>query len=308
MTMRDPSVEAWRIICMLTVVISHVLVANHMQGFNYLQWHVPGFLWITGYYGMRFNWKKVFLLVLSTYMCYWMTIPFRGYAATSDYFVKLMLPHGGWFLPFYIMLMFLSPLFEAAIKDRESHRKIFYLLLFLAIWGWLPSLLEEGPHVSMMRVPGMSDNGVLLAIVVYMTARILSKHDDWIIALPRIMKMMMFGMLIVCCGLVGRRGGYGNVICLCAACCGFYAVKGLRIPAIVGKVAVWLAPSMWGVYVLHECCVKSWQKIPSCIGGGVGAVILWAATLFVVCCLIDIIRRGLMAVLAKGLRGVFKHG
>lgn len=162
--------------------------------------------------------------------------------------------------------------------------------------------------MSMMRVPGMSDNGVLLAIVVYMTARILSKHDDWIIALPRIMKMMMFGMLIVCCGLVGRRGGYSNVICLCAACCGFYAVKGLRIPAIVGKVAVWLAPSMWGVYVLHECCVKSWQKIPSCIGGGVGAVILWAATLFVVCCLIDIIRRGLMAVLAKGLRGVFKHG
>ena len=117
---RNPSVEAWRCICMFAVVFGHVIVNNHVGRMDGFVWHIPGFLLITGFFGIRFSWRKVAKLLGICYGCYWLTIPFHNGAIT---FMDLVLPHGGWFVPFYVVLMMLSPILNAAIRGG-NHKQM----------------------------------------------------------------------------------------------------------------------------------------------------------------------------------------
>jgi len=78
MKQRDPAIELWRCFCMAAVVLSHVAFNNRVTGFGWYYWHIPGFLLITGFFGIRFSWQKVMRLLGICYGCYWLTIPFRS--------------------------------------------------------------------------------------------------------------------------------------------------------------------------------------------------------------------------------------
>ena len=62
---------------MFAVVFGHVLFNNNVATMDGFLWHIPGFLLITGYFGISFSAQKIAKLLGVVYGCYWLTIPFR---------------------------------------------------------------------------------------------------------------------------------------------------------------------------------------------------------------------------------------
>lgn len=167
---RNPSIELWRCICMFAVVFGHVVVNNRVGTMNGFVWHIPGFLLITGFFGIKFKWSKVLKLLGICYACYWLTIPLRGGGVGVE---DLVLPHGGWFVPFYVVLMMLSSILNAAIASG-NHKQMALIVGALLMFAWSPCFC---PRLGMMRIAGMQGSGMLLMISIYLLARLAAEHS-----------------------------------------------------------------------------------------------------------------------------------
>ena len=296
---RNASIELWRCFCMLAVVCSHVVVNNGVGSFTGWMWHVPGFLLITAFFGIKFRWIKVLKLLGVCYGCYWLTIPLRGGAIDS---VDLVLPHGGWFVPFYIVLMILSPILNAAIASGD-HKQMALIVGALLLFAWCPCFC---PRLGMMRIAGMQGSGMLLMISIYLLARLAAEHS-LLHKVNRFVGGGLFLLLNVVSVLVYSRypeaGSYVSPLSIAAAFCGFSFVANIKLPKWLERVVCFVAPSMFGVYLLHECCLKSWQY-SDFAAHSYGHALVWACCLFFACVMLDMIRRFVLSAL-KMLGGRF---
>jgi len=279
---------------MLAVVVQHVLYNNNIFGMDAFRWHIPGFLVISGYFGVRFNAGKFIRLVLIAYLCYWLTIPLQGGNYTL---LSLALPHGGWFLPFYCVLMVISPVFNAALESPKNWKSIAVSVALLVLIGWIPTF-SSNPHLGMIRVQGMQGNGLMMMLVLYVVGFMLhalsieNRFTWWF-------WVLMFVVGIGCCygmGLVCPSAcHYASPISILTAACGFCMFMTMpRIGGIFAKAINFIAPSMFSIYLIHECCVKKYQYLPA--GSGVMDAILRAVILFVACIGVDMVRRYIMFV------------
>lgn len=270
---------------MLAIVISHVLYNNKHMGMAPFDWHVPGFLVITGFFGTSFKWKKVLNLLVVCYACYWLTIPIHGLRSIGD----LFLPHGGWFVPFYVCLLMISPILNAALKDRTVHRQIFFATVAILAFVWIPVFVSR---LAMMKVV-QDDRGLLLMIAPYLLGRLCAEYrwqeklNVWVLVL--VACALEIGSIFLAVSFAGSIS-YVSPITLALAFVGFALFYQLNLPRWFASLTCFVAPSMFGVYIIHECCIKSWQcsdfAAQSC-----GNSVIWAIGLFVVCVLIDLIRR-----------------
>ena len=283
---RNPSIELWRCLCMFAVVLGHVVVHNQTGTMNGFLWHIPGFLLITGYFGIKFKWAKVFRLLGICYACYWLTIPLRDESVTL---LNLLVPHGGWFVPFYIVLMMLSPILNAAISAGE-HRRMAMMVGALLLFAWCPCFW---PRLGMMRVAGLQGNGMLLMVATYILGRLFAEHG----VLNRIKPILGgcvflagIALQVVVYGYFPEAGSYVAPLSLITAFAGFSVVANIRLPEMLVRPVVFIAPSMFGVYLLHECCIKSWQYSDFAARSWWHSLV-WAAALFSVSILIDLVRR-----------------
>lgn len=258
-------------------------------------WHIPGFLLITGYFGIRFSFAKVLKLLGIVYGCYWLTVPFRWGQETV---LSLLLPHGGWFLPFYLVLMVASVVLEASLKDPRNMRRIAIALVVLLFVGWIPTLAKNS-HLSMLKVSGLQGSGLLLMICTYFFGRLLKERfvSD---VVPFFVWVGSFivGIVVLNSPLGGKlvSNGYASPFAIAVAVCGFAAFLRMpRLPARIGKVVNFISPSMFGVYILHECCLKKYQYVAAEFDGG-GVII--AIALFVACVAIDLLRRFIVYVIS----------
>lgn len=264
-TARNSNIELWRCFCMFAVVLGHVLVNNHISTMNGYLWHIPGFLLISGYFGIRFSLYKVAKLLGIAYALYWMTIPFRPWSG----FAPLLVPHGGWFLPFYVVLMLLSPLLNAALESVKSPKMILAVIVVLVFIGWIPTI-SENPHVQMIAVPGMQGNGMLLMISTYVFGALLRKYElsrrchcsIWLI-------FFVLG-ICVCFGMgawIPSACHFLSPISIATATFGMLFFLSLpTLPAMFGRAVNFIAPSMFGVYLLHENCVRELQYFAKMMG------------------------------------------
>lgn len=303
MKKRDANIELWRCFCMYAVVLGHILANNNICYAGGVRWHIPGFLLISGYFGITFSFRKVFKLVALAYSCYWLTMPLRW---GQDSVVSLLLPHGGWFLPFYLVLMLMSPLFNAMIKNGGYALVIVVLLLFV---GWVPAL-SNNPHVSMMKIPGMQGNGMLLMLATYCIGHAVRDYQlaqkgnlaQWGAA---------FALGVVLMSMPSLSWVMSNDYCspfvIGVAVLGF--VFCLHLPKDIGyfgKVITFIAPSMFSVYLIHECCLKRYQYGIFCGADGEGVVVR-SLLIFFGCIGIDMVRRGLVHLIYNRLLFVSKR-
>lgn len=247
---------------MFAVVLGHVIVNNHIAAMDTLIWHIPGFLLITGYFGVTLSWRKVVKLLGTVYGCYWLTIPFR---LGEDTLLSLLMPHGGWFLPFYLVLMLLSPLFNAILQSPITRRTLLGVVVLCLVIGWIPTI-SNNAHIGMMRIPGLQGSGLLLMMATYIVGRLIREFDlgnkgsmlAWLICFSG----CVFALAMPC-GRLLISNGYASPFVIITATCGFVAF--LHLPAGlggVGKLVNLISPSMFGVYILHECCIKKFQYLP----------------------------------------------
>ena len=293
MSVRNSNVEFWRCFCMFFIVFGHVIINNHLIQTNGVLWHIPGFLFITGYFGVRFRFVKLLRLIGIAYACYLITLPLHWQDCTV---AKLVLPHGGWFLPFYCILMLLAPLLNAAIDGLKDSKIVLYALLTCVFLGWLPQLFNN-PHLNMIVVPGMQGHGLLLVIVTYVFGRIAAEKN----IASRLSFGSWVGLFVIGCGvsiLAARympkmSCTYGSPIFLATAFAGFNAaLRAPTPPLIVSRTVNFVSRSMFSVYLVHECCVRDLQIIGA--GSGWGEALLRSVELFALGIAVDVIRQAIV--------------
>lgn len=119
---RDGGVEVFRCLMMFLVVLCHTiggaLEHNKLPLIAITLLGVPGFLAISGWYGIRFTWKKWFSIVaLTAYYSVFVYLMTRvgshyGYCKGPN---ALRLA-GGWFMGPYLALMLLAPILNAGLE------------------------------------------------------------------------------------------------------------------------------------------------------------------------------------------------
>lgn len=297
---RNANVELWRCFCMLAIVLFHVLTGNGLTDQALWRWHVPGFLIITGYFGTDFSWWKVMRLLGVVYACYFLTIPLRG---CHESWLSLMLPHGGWFVPFYVVLLVCVPFYNAILKEKSRHLYFAGAVVFLLAFAWIPCF-SENAHVKSLLGAGLTTGGLLLGMSVYILSRLLREYDI-AARFNRFIWLLGFCVGIACMWIVGkdypRAVSYGTPLTLATAICGFCFFLQLgRLPTQVERIILFIAPSMFSVYLIHECCLLSWQQVQ---GGGALTVLARAMFLFVLSLGIDLVRRGGLSMIRRLLKG-----
>lgn len=193
------------------------------------------------------------------------------------------------FLWFYIVLMMLSPILNAAVSVGE-HRRMALMVGVLLLFAWCPCFC---PRLGMMRVAGLQGNGMLLMVATYILGRFFAEHGFLNRIKPRLAGCVFLAGIVLQIVVYGRfpeAGSYVAPLSLITAFAGFSVVANIRLPEMLVRPVVFIAPSMFGVYLIHECCLRSWQ-VSGFAARSWWHSLVWAAALFLVCILIDLVRR-----------------
>ncbi len=330
---RDGGVEVFRCLMMILVVLHHACGEGiFKETFAAEVLFVPtvlavdGFLAISGWYGLRFNWRKagalwglhVFYGLL--YMLALAVLAWLGY----DVRVHLSLG-ASWFIPVYLALMAVSPLINSGLEDlaRQGRRALWgaYLpFMVLMALSWLPKV---GVYLG-FSVRGWGSHMFGQALFVYVTLRVLrlsglgerlSKRQVWLL-------LGLFGGLFAVCAVSGmfllwmKKGaytcyafsgllGYNALPVVFCAAASLLLFTRLRVPAWLARTASFIGPSLFAIYILHNANLTGRHVwLPLCERFLVshaawltpwGILLTETAMAFTLCLAVDLIRRALWA-------------
>ena len=78
--------------------------------------------------------------------------------------------------PFYLVLMLISPVFNAAFLSSISRRLLLGIVMASLLIGWIPTI-PGFSCAKMMCVPGFQGNGILLMMATYFIGRLIKEYD-----------------------------------------------------------------------------------------------------------------------------------
>jgi len=319
---RKESVEILRCFLMFLIVCTHAF--HHgpwgRDGrfwtlfFIVIRWHVPAFIAISGWFGIRFSLKKflriwcllAFYGVLSFSWRLWM----KGECCLSDF-----TSCGGWFAHSYLMLMLFSGFLNAgAEKLAELGSRRAWSIWGLACLGltltWSPKHL-----FTYVSAPEFTQCSFLLLLVVYVSARLMRLTGLGV-------KIGRFRLCVLCwLILVASVIVYGLALKVLTGCTEWqfgltwsfaspavwitglvivtWAVQRKGSYGFLGKVCTWMAPSMFAVYLIHETTsfgrmtyLPIERMFVECESiHPFFAVLAASAVAFISCAMLDIVRR-----------------
>ena len=291
---RNASIDFFRCLLMFGIVVQHVVgqSAYIRHGADFLSdWCVCGFVFVSGYFGIKFQPSKFISLIALG--CFCAIVSNTAYGASPV--VALRAVRWYWYLWAYLFLMLFAPMINSAFDKNDKKAIIAMVLpiLFL-IYGWsfasgVPGIRDWMPICKYL---GGRDGVSLVGLYVFTLAYKkfgLSKFctlRNRLIAVPICIVAMLVGLW-----------SFAWVPSFIVTCIAFEYVKGLRLPAWLAKASIFAAPSMFSVYLLHICncrhlmwsfevyCVEN-LKMPLCT-----MYIATAIVTFVVCFAVDLARR-----------------
>lgn len=289
MKKRDLGIEVLRCMLMLGVCLVHTLAAgiDVTERFSSLAWmrglvgcSVDGFVFISGYYGIRFSWKKI--LMLYAVAIFYSTI-------TGD---PKAVAGGFWFLHAYAALTVIAPILNV------SGGLPFLALIFG--YGWVANLVHVRPfHLPLANLLG-SHTWITL-VGVYVAARMYRERElekkltmkACLLAIPTLAALngVQYGYL----------GGYNSPFCLGLAVAVFTVFKKFRFDADrfqrLAVCVTWVVPSLFPIYIIHQMPLGCdlIRRIGECRGDfplpDVVVGLCFDVGVFVVCLGIDSVRR-----------------
>lgn len=314
---RNGSIEFFRCLLMFLIVFGHSCYYGVLPWTNCywlvafiltIRWHVDSFVAISGWFGIKFSWCKVLRLI--GIMAFYSMASWLWCGRIDDV-------NGGWFGGTYLMLMFMAPLINAGVEClmEKSFSIAWSAWLAFAIGmtlNWLPRHAFSGCSPS-----GGTSHSLLTILFVYVTVRMVSLAKS-----PALeQRIMRFGIpfaisvVIICTGvhlvsyMCGTQLTWNNVKWITdynspatwsiAVMLILFFARKVRIPVCIEKTAAFLAPSMFGVYLLHETTAfgheifrvpQSWMVAHSHLPQFM-VVLLSAILTFIVCVAIDMLRR-----------------
>ena len=250
---RNPSIELYRVGLMFGICLLHSmsfgLYGSAFAG-NALASCVVGFAFISGWFSVKFSWWKLVKLYgigLYAAVVFGVLSVLTGIAQdwmSAGIFAYKKLTHGFWFLHAYAVMMILAPMVDALLDRKTS--AIIPFLAMVWIWGF-GRTLPFGSDL-LPQTDGLAAYGGITLTAAYAAARVCCKFRidqrlNWkwlVVLLPVFVILTGIGL-----------GDYNSpfTFALAAAC--FFIVKGVRLPAFLGRVVIFAAPSMFSVYLLH---------------------------------------------------------
>ena len=319
---RNENIEAVRVLLMFGIVAEHAISQTGCaSGWRplgcLLDSCVDGFMFISGYYGMRFRLSKILRLVGVVLFCGTILIAIHSYVVVGDGIVgflprlKYLLNASGgwWFLWAYLIVMFLSPLVEAAFDSNRRTTIGFVAPVLVLVFGWSYFTLLN-PYIGNVipQPAGFTPLSFLSLFGVYVFARALRRLDFEKFITSKVL------IVIACVSAVFAFAGewhHNSVPMLFLAMTWFLIAK--RTEANWGfRLLAPLAPSMFSVYLLHSSAFGFLllTKIERCViahGLPVLAAILCAAIcVFAACIAIDFARRCIVHVFRSPLEHACK--
>lgn len=308
---RDWRIEAFRCLMGLLVVLNHAAeqggyADGHRWLGNVARICVPGFVFISGYFGLRFSWKHILQLFGICVYCACVSgmleLVLLGGGFNWSFVLKCYGDiQGAWFVWCYLALMCVTPLLNP-LFEKENPLIDCVPLLFLAfIWSYFASTIPGFNHY-LPKVNGFGAFSLLTFMGIYVVGRLYRIYSVekqisslvYIIAFPICLLMVSAGFQHYCSPF-----NIGIVIAL------FSLFK--RLPESwdgAGRIFRTLGPSMLSVYLLHDSSIglaflRRWEKAYICVYGYYPVVLSIVIVFFVCSVLLDSPRRMIFSLAKK---------
>ena len=218
---------------------------------------VPGFVFISGYYGIKFRFKKLLSLYFNAFYACVVVQIVKLALGVGDFEIVEMLKmfRGFWFLNAYAVLMMFSPVLNHMLSGVESYslerKKTFLKSLspvFLLIfgWGWVRSIPWCNGYIFVS--PGVEPMSGLMMIGVYLFARLIRLWNVKNMVTKRfLILVLVLGYPIEFLGL----GSYTSIVASFMAFAWFVLIKDSVYCERLGKYVAWMVPSLFSIYLLH---------------------------------------------------------
>ena len=270
---RVGGIELYRVLLMLGIVGLHVLTTLKPIGRgldNVLATCVVGFVFISGWFGIRFSVKKVLKLLSIGLYCGAVAAVFhcwllRGFSVGGFVDIFWWNVRCFWFLWAYIALMCMAPMVEQLLSDRERVKAVVPFLVMIFVWSYLVKFPVLGEYVPVVQ--GFGPTGVLTLLAIYCVARIARLYD----IANRIRGRYL--ALIFAAGFAGSWVGfyhYNSPFALMTAFAGFVIFARMSVARPVARAAALLSPSVFSVYLMHTTGVgfEVIKRLGDFSGGG----------------------------------------
>ncbi|MEG2414665.1 MAG: hypothetical protein RSB74_01935, partial [Kiritimatiellia bacterium] len=299
---RNSSIELYRVCLMFGICLLHTVTfdgSNCRWLTNILLSCVVGFVFISGYYGLRFAPSKIIRLIgialvarVIAYGCgIYLEIESISIIRAAQYLIR-----GNWFLYAYLALMLLAPVVDAALNATPTRKLPMILVPFLGltfVWSYGLTLPIIGSCLP--TTLGLGSYTFVMMLGVYTVARLCHRFDlgQWLTR-RRICCIVPVLLLIVGMGF----GEYDSPFAVSLAMVMFILFSRIQLSRRMGQFVLLLAPSMFAVYLLHDNDTGRFliREIMKWGVEGYGlspylAYLLCAVLIFVGCILLDIPRR-----------------
>ena len=271
--MRNVTTDLYRIVLMFGICLLHSITqGGHNVPWiaNLFDWCVPGFVFLSGWFGIKFSiikWLKLYGVSFYCAICYVVFDVLMSGGLSEFSIVDIgircyRIAIGQWFLNAYAVLMCFAPILnlscsQLVLSKWDSKQVLTTLKVLgpplLCVFGW--SFVTTLPLIGALlpQSLGVTAYSFLMMIGVYIGARWLRLNDCWI--RPLIFKqkgVVVIGACICLVAMVVGLEDYNSPFSFCFAALCFYFFNQVQVPSKVGIACVWLAPSMFSVYLMHS--------------------------------------------------------
>lgn len=248
---RNPAIELYRVVLMYGICLFHAVVScghNISWVNNLLCPCVVGFVFVSGWFGVRFSWTKIVRLVGLAVL--WATVAtvFEKYYMGVDGGLLAGIWRQAtsyWFLNAYILMMCMVPLVEQIDFNRWQALVPFFLLVFGL--GWLSHVNTFNSILPTLS--GLEPFSGITLFGIYLVARVLrtKRIDERLTASHAFLLFVLTGVAIA----VFKFGSYNSPFAVVFATLGFVLFSKIRVRPRLGRIILCLSPSMFAIYLLH---------------------------------------------------------
>lgn len=233
-----------------------------------LQFAVPGFIFISGYFGVSFSLSKIVRLY-SIIVYTRLIVPVLGGALFAGNYcqdvLRLWRPEGGsWFLNAYVVMMVLACLFGKVFSgvvwsDRDERmgfiRTCLPMLVTIFVWGALANY--NSFRLVVPRVTGLQPGSFMTFFGIYVVGRLfrISKIEERMLTRRAIAIALLCGAAIL--GFRFMIAGVNQLASLIFAVCLFVVFKRMTFPNWLGNIVLFSSPMMFLI-----CCVNGSLYFP----------------------------------------------
>ena len=307
---RNSSIDLYRCVLMMGIVAQHVVSqsAYVRHGVDFLtNWCVCGFVFVSGYFGIKFRPSKVISLIALGIFCSVVSNMAHG----CSFLLALNAVRWYWYLWAYVFLMLMAPSINTAFEKADKRTIITFILpIAVLCWGWnflsgLPVVRDFAPvckYIGSMNGPSL----VCLYVFVLAYRKLeFSRYctmRNGLKAVPICLVLMLLGFW-----------SYAWIPAFVMTCFSFEFFKRLNLPAWIGKLCTFVAPSMFSVYLLHICNCRHlmWRFEEYCVQSlnmPIGMMfILTSIVTFSSCLMIDLMRRGALCPFRNVILSVYSR-